>query len=83
MMFLRRISVSTKKNHEKILKGITDRKQIYFHKDPIAERDDLRVKCLIHYNSRFKICWELIMAMIYILSFWLIPINIATDMEYF
>ena len=81
--FLSRISVSTHKSSEKILKGITDRKQVYFHKESTVSKDEQKLKCLINYNTRFKIFWEIVMAIIFILCFWLVPINLATSMRYY
>ena len=40
------------------------------------------MKCFIEHNSRFKILWEFKIACIFILSFWIIPINYATLMAY-
>ena len=39
---------------------------------------DKRNLCLIKYNSNFKILWEFVMAASYLVSFFTIPINLAT-----
>lgn len=43
--------------------------------------DNKTYKCLIKHDSGFSMFWESVMAIAFSISFWIIPLNIATNYE--
>jgi hypothetical protein len=62
--------------------GITDKKQnILEVKNILTKRfyhSQNSYKCLIKIGSPFKVFWEFVIAFTFVLTFWIIPLNIAT-----
>ncbi|CDW83278.1 voltagegated ion channel superfamily [Stylonychia lemnae] len=77
-MFIAKIKHSSNSRLKKSQTGISDRKQtIIERRMTLLKMENNRYMCLIKNNSMFKIVWEFIIALVFIITFWIIPLNIA------
>eukprot|EP00347_Sterkiella_histriomuscorum_P012208 403369479 len=78
-MFIQKIKSSTNQRLKREQTGISYRRQVILEKKmSLLKMSENKYLSLIKQNSTFKIVWEFVIALVFIITFWIIPLNIAT-----
>eukprot|EP00347_Sterkiella_histriomuscorum_P000052 403377369 len=81
--FIKYLQDQNNLTHKSTLSGISAKRQRLL-KNIYSENEDgtnTQWKCFIKYDSQLRLFWEFIMTIIFTLTFWIIPLTLATHLK--